>query len=232
MQKALERAAHRDTAPHSSAYVYSKVMVTEELDTSGKVKNREEKVYDVVFDSGATTQNLRAINGKSVATAVKKQPETETKIYKSFGSSKSGRGDRRETLLTPDLVARFDFTLVGQAPMNGRPAFQLVFSAKTNAAAGKHFVERILARVSGTVWIDAEDYEIARADLRLNSSVDVFGGVLGSLKKMAVSLIRSRLPDGQWLSTGSTGDFQGRKLFDVTSVRTSSRSWDFRPLRP
>src|SRR5207302_1546734 len=136
MQKALERAAHRDTAPHSSAYVYSKVMVTEELDTSGKVKNREEKVYDVVFDSGATTQT----------------------------------------------------------------------------AAGKHFVERILARVSGTVWIDAEDYEIARADLRLNSSVDVFGGVLGSLKKMAVSLIRSRLPDGQWLSTGSTGDFQGRKL--------------------
>jgi hypothetical protein len=231
MAKAVERAAYRSGAPGQPAYTYSKVMVTEELDTAGKVKKREEKLYEVVFKAGATSQNLRAINGRPVETGeLKKQAETETKVYKSVGPPKSGKGDHRETLLTPDLVGRFDFTMVGQGPINGRNAFQLTFTPKSNLSPGHHFMDRILARVAGTVWIDAEDFEIARADLYLNSPVDVLGGVLGSLKKMAVTLIRTRLGDGQWFSTSSSGDFQGRKLLDYTSVRTASHSANFRQL--
>jgi len=58
----------------------------------------------------------------------------------------------------------------------------------------------------------------------------LLGGVLGSLKKMAYTLMRTRLADGQWFNASSSGDFEGRKLLDSTRVKTSSRSTNFRPL--
>jgi len=53
-----------------------------------------------------------------------------------------------------------------------------------------------LNRISGTIWIDADEFEIARADVRLGSEVDLLGGVVGSLKKLAYTMTRTRVADG------------------------------------
>ena len=45
-------------------------------------------------------------------------------------------------------------------------------------------VDRLLNRISGTVWIDVEEFEVARADIQLRSEVNLLGGVIGSLKKL------------------------------------------------
>jgi hypothetical protein len=54
--------------------------------------------------------------------------------------------------------------------------------------------------------------------------------VLGSLKKMAFTLVRTRLADGQWFNVSSNGDFEGRKLLDSTRYKTTSRCVNFRPI--
>jgi hypothetical protein len=51
------------------------------------------------------------------------------------------------------------------------------------------------------------------------------------LKKLAYTMTRTRVADGVWLSTFSSGDFEGRKLVDSLRIKTSSRSTNFRPLR-
>jgi hypothetical protein len=55
--------------------------------------------------------------------------------------------------------------------------------------------------------------------------------VIGSLKKPADSLERSRVDAGVWLNTCSRGDFQGRELLDLMHVRTSSAAINCRVLR-
>jgi len=91
-------------------------------------------------------------------------------------------------------------------------------------------VDTLLNRISGSVWVDAEEYEIARAEVYLGSEVNLLGGVIGSLKKLAFTMTRSRIAEGLWFDTFSSGDFEGRKLLDSTRIRTRSQASNFRPL--
>jgi hypothetical protein len=231
MRQAIARVQRRSDDAVQPAYTYRKVTVTEELDSAGKVTDRQERVYEGQFQSGATFLKLIEVNGKPLGDAEKrKQAENETKYYRMLGQSKNGKGDRRENFLTEDLVGRFDFTLAGRESIDGRAAYMLKFQPKKPAPATRQFLDRILNRISGSLWVDTDDFEIARIEIKLGSSVDLLGGVLASLKKMAFTVVRTRLADGQWFNTTSDGEFEGRKLFDTSRSKTSSRSTNFRPV--
>jgi len=230
IQKAVARAQNSHAKAGKGAFTYTKLTVTEELDSSGKVRERKEKVYQVNFQNGATFAKLVEVNGHAPAeTDLKKQAENESNAREMTGS-KARKGDNRENFLTPEIVARFDFSISGQTNINGRSTYQIAFQPKNPAPPAHHMIDRLLDRISGAVWIDAEEFEIARAELRLGSEVNLLGGVVGSLKKLAYSMTRTRVGDGLWFNTSSIGDFEGRKLIDAMRIRTSSQSINFRPL--
>src|SRR5438270_336875 len=54
IQMAVARAQHRSAAAGQPSYLYTKVTVTEEMDATGAVKERQEKVYEVQFQAGST----------------------------------------------------------------------------------------------------------------------------------------------------------------------------------
>jgi hypothetical protein len=231
IQKAVARTQQAEAQSSQPAYTYTKLTVTEELDAEGNVKTRKERVYQVCFQNGATQLKLLSVNGRSPGDAdIKMAAENEAHTRQMAGSSKSGKGDKRENFLTPDVVARFDFKLAGQTTVAGRAAYEITFQPRNPSPRARHIVDRFLDRVSGTVWIDAEEFEIARAQVNLGSEVNFLGGVVGSLKKMAYTLTRTRVADGLWLNSSSSGDFVGRKLLDSTHIKTQSQSTNFRPL--
>jgi hypothetical protein len=230
VQKAVARAQNPAVRPEKAAYTYTKLTLTEEFDSAGKIKERKEKVYQVNFRNGATYAKLVEVNGHAPASAdLKKQADNESNARQMTGS-KSGKADDRENLLTPEIVSRFDFTLVGQTNFNGRATYQVAFQPKNPAPPSHHMVDRLVDRISGMVWIDADEFEIARAELRLGSEVNLLGGVVGSLKKLAYSMTCTRIDNGLWFKTSSFGDFEGRKLVDAMRIKTSSRAINFRPL--
>ncbi len=94
----------------------------------------------------------------------------------------------------------------------------------------RRIVDRLLDRISGTLWIDAMEFEVARADVHLRGEVDVLGGIAGCLKKLAYTMIRTRVADGVWLNSFSSADLEGRKLLDSMRIKAKSQSTNFRPL--
>ena len=231
IQKALARAQKAEAASGQHDYTYSKMSVIEELDSTGKIKERKEKVYQVFFQGGSTHAKLLAVNGHAPAQAdLKKQSENEMNLRQLLGQPKSGTGDNRESFLTLELVVRFDFQLVTQETLNGRTAFQISFEPKNPPMPARRIVDRFLDRISGTIWIDAEEFEVARADIRLRSEVDLLGGVVGCLKKLAYTMVRTRVAEGIWLNSFSSADVEGRKLLDSLRIKTKSQSSNFRPL--
>jgi hypothetical protein len=60
--------------------------------------------------------------------------------------------------------------------------------------------------------------------------VDLLGGTVGCLKKLAYTLNRTRVGDGLWINTSSSGDIEGRKLLDPVRIKTNSRAVNFRPI--
>lgn len=229
IQKTVARAQRAEAC--KGAYTYTKLTVTEEFDSAGKVKERKEKVYQVNFHNGATYAKLVEVNGHPPAEAdLKKQAENESNARQMTGKSKSNKGDSRETFLTPEIVERFDFRLVGQTNVNGRATYQVAFQPKNPPPPSHHMVDKLLDRISGTICIDAEEFEIARAEIQLGSEVSLLGGVVGSLKKLVYSMTRTRIADGLWFNTSSVGDFEGRKLIDAMRIKTSSQAINFRAL--
>ena len=231
IKKAASRAQFGRVDTPNSGYTYTKVSVTEELDATGKVKEHSEKVYQVLFKSGLTRVKLLEVNGHPPAEAdLRKQSDNESTVHQLLGQSKSSAGDNRENFLTPELVARFDFKLIDQSEVNGRIAYRITFQPKTPEPPIHRMVDKLLNRISGTLWIDAEEFELARAEIQLRSEVDLLGGLVGRLKHLAYSMTRTRIMEGIWLNSFSSGDFEGRKLLESLRIKTKSQSSNFRPL--
>lgn len=231
IQKAVERAQQVETRNTELGYSYRKVSVIEELDAAGKVKERKEKVYEVSQRGGSSWARLLEVNGHApYRTDMKEQTENETNARHALGRSKEGQSTGDQNCLTPELVGRFDFTLRGQTNLNGRLAYQLDFNPKNPEPPVRNMVDRLLNRLSGTIWIDAGEFELARAQLQLNSEVDLLWGVVGSLKKLTYTLTRERVGEGIWLNSCSNGNFEGRKLLDPLRVNLRTQNSNFRPL--
>ncbi|HWD91050.1 MAG TPA: hypothetical protein VG938_01745 [Verrucomicrobiae bacterium] len=212
-------------------FIYRKLTMTEELDGAGKVKERREKVYEISYRDGLSHATLLQVNGHLPSEAdLKKQSDNEMNIRQITGEAKSVKGDNRENFLTPELAARFDFRLLGETNLNGRATYLVSFQPKTPLPPARRVVDRLLNQISGKLWIDAEEFEVARAEVALRSEVNLLGGIIGSLKKLSFTLERTRVADGVWFSTLSSGDFQGRKLLDPTHIKTKSQSLHFRRL--
>lgn len=229
IQKAVERG-QQDQEGSVPDFIYRKLTVTEELDAAGKVKEHREKLYEISYRDGLSHARLLQVNGHAPSEAdLKQQSDNEMNVRQLTGEKKS-KGDNRETFLTAELVARFDFTLVGTTNINGRAAYQVAFQPRNPQLPVRHLVDRLLNQLSGTIWIDTAEFEVARADVSLRSEVNLLGGIIGSLKKLSYTLERTRVADGVWFSTLSNGDFLGRKLLDSTHIKTKSQSIHFHKL--
>jgi len=229
MQKAVERAQRATVQKDRRNYTYKKSTVTEELDAKGKVKERKEKLYEAVVASGLTYLKLVKVNGKDLPPGeLKKQEERELKDREKLAQKKTANGgDDRENFLTRELVAKYDFAIVDRRSINDRPAYLLTFQPKSGSPL-KQAADRLLNQLAGKIWIDEQEFEIARAEIHLQSEVTLWGGVLASLKRFTFTLGRTRLEDGVWFNSWSTGDFEGRKLMDSARIRTQSESTSFR----
>ena len=229
VQKAVDRAQLAEKQPDQKDFTYTKVSVTEELDSRGNVKERKEKVFKVYFQKGLTYAKLVEVNGRPLKQAdVKAQADNDAATRQVLGDAKPTKGEK--SFLTPEVVSRFDFKLVGKKTINDRTAYEVSFAPKNPEPPVHALIDRLMNRISGTVWIDAQEFEIARADLKLGSEVTLLGGVVGSLKKLAYTMTRTRMADGIWLNTSSSGDFEGRKLIDAMRIKTHSRAVGFKPL--
>lgn len=229
VQKAVLRG-QEDQEGTVPDFIYRKLTVTEELDGAGNVKERREKVYEISYRDGLSHATLLQVNGHLPSEAdLKQQSDNEMNVRQITGE-KHAKGDNRENFLTPELVARFDFKLLGETNINGRSTYQISFEPKSPLLPVHRIVDRLLNQISGTLWIDADEFEVARADVSLRSEVNLLGGLIGSLKKLSYTLERTRVAEGVWFSTLSSGDFQGRKLLDPTHIKTKSQSVHFRKM--
>lgn len=227
IQKSIARSHSNETNALPDIN-YTKVTLTEELDSTGKVTDRKEKTYKVCLRSGFSKITLLQVNGHAPSESDRRQQmENESSLRKLLGKPSGTPQSNQENFLTPEVVARFEFTLIGKTNVNGRTAYQLAFQPKSPEPPVHRMVDRLLNRISGTLWIDAQESEVARVEVFLRSEVNLLGGIIGSLKKLAYTMVRTRTDDGLWFNANSSGDFEGRKLLDSTHIRTKSETTHF-----
>jgi hypothetical protein len=135
-------------------------------------------------------------------------------------------GSQNGVKLNEDLLQRFQFTLSHRELLNGRSTLVLTFVPNNPPAPVRQFQDRLLNQAIGTLWIDAEDYELAKANLFLGQPVSF--GILGAVQRLTFGFERTRAADGAWLMKWTDTFFKGRKFIIPVQLRKRVDCTDFR----
>lgn len=180
-------------------YSYTRTRVTEYRYSDGDLKSREEKTNESKPRPATATHHSQTSGQPAEATF-----DGENVHGKAF--------DRKDFLLNPDLLNRFQFTLVGREIINGRPALVVDFQPKSGDLPVHGIKDRFINHAAGRVWVDEEDYALAKVDVHLTQRVNVFGGLVGAVWNCTYSFDRARTPDGFWFVRHVDWHLEGRAV--------------------
>jgi hypothetical protein len=182
-----------------------------------KVRKRVVRQYSISPENGKAVSRLISINGNPVSDAEepRRNPVRE--------SGEKGRN----LALSEDLLALYDFAFAGEELLDGRKTWKLRFKAKPNLSADGFF-ERLLHAMTGVIWVDLEEAQLAKAEIRLGKKVSFFGGIAGAVERVDLTFIQRRIEPNVWLGESAYIDFSGRKLLSSMRFRCYEKYTDFR----
>ena len=227
VNRAVNRAQWAQALKRHTNYAYQKATLVEELDGKGRLKSSKEKLLQ--FESGVGTLKEIKKNGKTLPLPAKAASESESGADRQHlaQGTPTRRDDNWGEYLNKELASRYSFDLVGHEDVAGRSAYVLKFQPRSDKLPVKQTTDRLLNRLAGKVWVDAREFEVAKAEINLLGEVTMWGGVLGAMKKFSFDVERTRVDD-VWFNRVTNFEMQGRKLLDGTRTRVKSETSNFR----
>ncbi|HEY2329381.1 MAG TPA: hypothetical protein VGI63_06165 [Verrucomicrobiae bacterium] len=189
-------------------YQYTRTRTWEYRNSSGELKSREEKssVENKPQRIAAKAARLGAANKPATPPVANNGPVSDT------NSNIKGKALKVKDYSIPNLVSRFQYNLVGRDTLNGRPSFVVDFKPKSDDMPINQFADKFINKAAGRVWIDAEDYAVAQAQLHLAEPVSVLGGIVGVVRKFTYEFTRQRTPEGYWFARNMDWHLEGREV--------------------
>jgi len=220
--RVVERARRESENDRSfeSQFIFVRSKVTESRNSKGEIKKREAKI----------STNNPALK-KLVATPAPvpgRAPERAQPVSDSRSNARGKAFEKEEFPLDDDLVKRFEFTLVGRELFNGRPTLVIDFEPAKRKLPERNLKDKFINKAAGRVWLDEDDYALAKIALRLTERVNVVGGLVGAVWKCTFGFERERTAEGLWYAREANWHLEGRELFvnrtmDYHETRTDVR---------
>jgi hypothetical protein len=197
MPKVLQASANENTQYHAfnNHYSYRRERTTAFYDFSGGLKSFEDKA------------STNTPNPSPVALLTRNDPPAQRvsashrQVEQSSGPSIHGVPlGKKEDLLNPDIIRRFNFTIVGREVYNGRPTLIVDFKPASTKLPVLNIKDRFINSMAGSALIDEQDDTLVKADIHLMQKVSILDGAAGTVYKFTFSFSRERTPDGYWFS--------------------------------
>jgi len=211
----------------TNRFSYTRTNVLEELDAKDQIRKRSVKTYHVLLVQGLPKARTIAVDGRALSKSEQRVHHAEEqRLQRTIAQDKSPDWDKPKPWLTDDLLARFKFKVVARTNLENRVVLMMSF-APCDDAPSRNMVDRIINRISGVLFVDEEEAEIARLNLVINEPVKFWGGILGQLDRFEWTLQRRRSAMGVWFNQLSTGFIQIRKVLATTRFRFNEESFGF-----
>jgi hypothetical protein len=186
-------------------YQYLRTRTWEYRNSRGELKSREEKSSQ---ENRPQRLAARAANPpvQKRTAPPKNEPLSETH------SNIRGKALKVKDYSIPNLVKRFQLTLVGREMLNGRPSLVVDFKPASDDLPEHSLADKFINKAAGRVWIDEADYSIARGQLYLSKQVNILGGLVGAVWKFTYEFTRLRTPEGYWFARSLDWHLEGREV--------------------
>ncbi len=214
----VSRQRHREEA--LDRYTYDVDEMEEELDGKGLVRKTETRRYEVFHIKGRPVRKQVALNGRPLAGAAAQKEERRVKEKVDDILDDRTARELPEVRLS-QVLARYDFKTVGREEIGGRATLVFAFAP----VPGKRDLEAdfVLRRLAGRIWVDEEEQELVRAEMRNTDKIKLALGLGASVSSLDMSLGFRKIEDGVWLPSRIVFGASGRKfIFVAFKVRTTA----------
>jgi hypothetical protein len=225
LERMIERAQLEEHNDHDfkQRYQFRTIRLREEFNAKGRVKKRKarDRLHEPDLESEPTLY-LRATTDEAGASMELDERAAAEALTSGRAFSRSDFPVDKQTL------KRFDFTLKGREALGDRTVLVLDFVPAKKQPSPSGLKERLINRAAGRIWVDEQDWAVAKADLHLSEPVSVLGGVVGVLRSFTYLFQRERTEEGLWYPARVDWRLEGRQLFSNKVVVSEERKEEAR----
>ncbi len=183
-------------------YTYLERDEDRRLDSEGRVKSEEVDVSRMILVNGVPFEQLVERNGQPLSAAEeRKQKEKLDKLKRETREKQAERlfNEEQETVsLVREIPKAFDFQLVGEEVVNGRPAYVLqALPHPGYQAQGKY--GKMFSKLEGKLWVDKQDLGWIKADGQVIQSFSIGLFLARVLRGSHITMEQIRVDGGIWV---------------------------------
>jgi hypothetical protein len=209
-------------------YTFHMLRKTHELDKKGAVVKSASVEREVFFVNGRRIARLVARDGKPISPAQDKaEQERVQKLVENVLKGGRGGGPRPGARVgeISDILAVVKISNPRRVTLNHRPSLAYDFSGDPKAHS--HDMEQSAAKkLSGTIWFDEADHQVARLEVYFDDTFHIGGGILASVQKgSSMEFEQAPVGDGLWMQTSSAEHLDAR--FVVKKLREDVHVTDY-----
>ena len=227
----VARSKWERTQNTAAQFTFSRIRVLEEFDAKGKVTDRKQSRQECFPINGVPFARLLQKDGRPLTEKeIKAEEEREAaaRSGKKPGNSPEPSKRDKQWQFTDEMLARYTFKITGQEIVRDRPVWVVEFAPRSKDLPVKQMTDRVANKLAGKLWIDAEEWEVARLKFWLTEEVTVVGGVAGVLRKFDMTLDRTRIETNAWLPTMLDFEMAGREVMVNKRLHYHEESKNFK----
>lgn len=194
-------------------YTYREIVRSEDLDSNGSVKKIETDEFEVFFVNTHPIRRQVGKDGKELsANEQKKEQDRVNKEVEKATKTPPGEALNGDTISVGRLLQIIEIKNPRRLNYKNRPTIAFDFAGDPHAKT-HGMTEDISKKLSGTVWIDEEDRQVARMEAHIDDNFHMGGGLVASIQKGSSFTFDQALVNRElWLPTGADIRFSARVL--------------------
>jgi hypothetical protein len=183
-------------------YTYMERDEDRRLDSEGRVKSEEVDVSRMILVNGVPFEQLVERNGQPPSAAEERKQQEKLDKLKRETPEQRAEGLHKEEAETASLVREipkaFDFQLVGEEAVNGRPAYVLQATPHPGYQAQGRY-GKMFSKLEGKLWVDKQDLGWIKADGQVIQPFSVGLFLARVLRGSHITMEQTRVDEGSWV---------------------------------
>lgn len=209
-------------------YTYMERDEDRRLNSTGQVKSEDVDVTRMTVVNGARFEQLMEHNGQlPSAKEQRKSDDDLAKLKHETPEEKTARlrRDQENRAFLRDVLEAFDFRVVGEEIVGGRPAYVLHATPHPGYRAhGKY--AKMFSRVEGKLWVDKQDFGWIKVDGQVTQSFSM-GLILARVERGShITFEQTRVGNAVWvpkrIEVRATARILFLKSLDIERILTYS----------
>lgn len=205
VKRMLARAKRQDERGAELRYESRITAATRTLDEDGEVTKTETTVHRRYPVEGELFEELIERDGRPLdADERREQGERRDAFARGArerareGGGRAETNDERQVRLGPELIERYQASVVGLETVRGEPCWVVAFAPRAGKLPERTRIDKALNRSSGTMYVARADHGLARVDFRMDEPVRYLWGI-ATLRRAEGSLEFERVEPDVWL---------------------------------